>query len=50
VCAKAKNHFRAAFGDAFDPIVEVDTAGPAAADLTRLPWRYVQKELIQLGA
>jgi microcystin degradation protein MlrC len=50
VCAKAKNHFRAAFGDVFDPIVEVDTAGPAAADLTRLPWRYVAKELIQLGA
>ena len=27
VCAKAKNHFRAAFGEVFDPIIEVDTAG-----------------------
>src|SRR6185436_18059817 len=33
VCVKAKNHFRAAFGDAFHPIIEVDTVGPAAADL-----------------
>ena len=50
VCAKAKNHFRAAFGAVFDPIVEVDTAGPAAADLTRLPWRHVRRELLELGA
>jgi len=41
VCAKAKNHFRAAFGALFDPIVDVDTAGPAAVDLSRLPWRHV---------
>jgi microcystin degradation protein MlrC len=40
VCAKAKNHFRAAFGAVFDPIVEVDTPGPAMADLSRLPFRY----------
>ena len=50
VCAKAKNHFRAAFGEVFDPIVEVDTVGPAMADLTRLPWRNVPKKLIDLGA
>ena len=50
VCAKAKNHFRAAFGEVFDPIIEVDTAGPAAADLARLPWRDVPRSLIELGA
>ena len=41
VCAKAKNHFRAAFGALFDPIIEVDTPGPAAADLGSLPFRHV---------
>ena len=41
VCAKAKNHFRAAFGVLFDPIVEVDTPGPAAADLAALPFRHL---------
>ena len=45
VCAKAKNHFRAAFGEVFDPILEVDTAGPAAADLTKLPFKNVSIEL-----
>jgi len=39
VCAKAKNHFRAAFGTTFDPIIEVDTPGPAAANLAALPFR-----------
>ena len=40
VCAKAKNHFRAAFGAVFDRIVEVDTPGPAMADLGKLRFRY----------
>ena len=40
VCAKAKNHFRAAFGAVFDPIVDVDTPGPAVADLAQLPFRH----------
>ena len=40
VCAKAKNHFRAAFGALFDPIIDVDTVGPAMADLSKLPFRH----------
>ena len=40
LCVKAKNHFRAAFGALFDPIVEVDTPGPAMADLSKLPFRH----------
>jgi microcystin degradation protein MlrC len=46
VCAKAKNHFRAAFGALFDPIVEVDTPGPAAADLAALPFRNLPPGLL----
>jgi microcystin degradation protein MlrC len=41
LCAKAKNHFRAAFGPLCQKIVEVDCPGPAAADLTRLPYRHL---------
>jgi microcystin degradation protein MlrC len=46
VCAKAKNHFRAAFGTVFDPIVEVDTPGPAAADLRALAFRHLPPGLL----
>ena len=46
VCVKAKNHFRAAFGAVFDPIVEVDTPGPAAADLAGLPFRNLPPGLL----
>ena len=46
VCAKAKNHFRAAFGASFDPIIEVDTLGPAAADLAALPFRNLPPGLL----
>jgi len=46
MCAKAKNHFRAAFGEMFDPIVEVDTPGPAAADLRALPFRHLPPGLL----
>ncbi|MDH3969962.1 MAG: MlrC C-terminal domain-containing protein, partial [Rhodospirillales bacterium] len=44
VCAKAKNHFRAAFGGTFRAIVDVDTPGPATADLAALPFTRVPKE------
>jgi microcystin degradation protein MlrC len=46
VCAKAKNHSRAAFGAVFDPIIDVDTPGPAAANLSAMPFRHVPRELL----
>lgn len=39
LCVKAKNHFRAGFAPICRDIIEVDCPGPAAADLTRLPFR-----------
>jgi microcystin degradation protein MlrC len=50
LCAKAKNHFRAAFAPHLSSIVEVDTPGPASAHLAGLPWRHVDRKLIELGA
>ncbi len=41
LCVKAKNHFRAAFGDRLRTIIEVDAPGPATADLRRLRYRHV---------
>jgi microcystin degradation protein MlrC len=41
IAAKAKNHFRAAFVDRAAIIVDVDTPGPAALDLTALPFKYL---------
>lgn len=41
---KAKNHFRAAFKDRCTAIVECDAPGPAALDLTALPWRHVPRD------
>jgi microcystin degradation protein MlrC len=41
VAAKAKNHFRAAFADRAAVIVDVDTPGPAALDLSVLPFRHL---------
>jgi microcystin degradation protein MlrC len=46
VCAKAKNHFRAAFGALCDPIIEVDTPGPAAANLAALAFRHLPPGLL----
>jgi len=43
LCAKAKNHFRAAFGRRFRTIIDCDSAGPAALDLSRLPFRHVPR-------
>lgn len=41
IAAKAKNHFRAAFVERASIIVDVDTPGPAALDLSVLPFRYL---------
>lgn len=41
---KAKNHFRAAFKDRCAAIVECDAPGPAALDLSALPWRHVPRD------
>ena len=44
LCVKAKNHFRAAFAETFAAILDVDTPGPAALDLARLPFRHLPPE------
>jgi microcystin degradation protein MlrC len=41
IAAKAKNHFRAAFAERAAIIVDVDTPGPAALDLSVLPFRHL---------
>ncbi|MHA1599261.1 MAG: M81 family metallopeptidase [Alphaproteobacteria bacterium] len=41
LCVKAKNHFRAAFKEVCAEIIDVDTRGPASADLRRLRYRRV---------
>lgn len=41
IAAKAKNHFRAAFVNRAAIIVDVDTPGPAALDLSVLPFRHL---------
>jgi microcystin degradation protein MlrC len=40
LCVKAKNHFHAAFAPRCAAIIEVDVPGPAAADLSRLPFAH----------
>lgn len=47
LCIKAKNHFRAAFGDRFQALVECDTPGPAALDLSLLPFRHLPPGLLE---
>jgi microcystin degradation protein MlrC len=37
LCAKAKNHFRAAYRELCTRIIDVDTPGPASLDLRNLP-------------
>ncbi|MDX1402038.1 MAG: M81 family metallopeptidase [Kiloniellales bacterium] len=49
VYVKAKNHFRAAFEEAFDDIVECGTRGPAPADISRLPYRHAPLERLRFG-
>jgi microcystin degradation protein MlrC len=46
-CVKAKNHFRAAFTSLCGAIIDVDTPGPAPADLRLLPYRHVPPDYIR---
>lgn len=39
--AKAKNHIRASFGRSFDAFAQVETPGPAMADIAGLPFRHI---------
>jgi microcystin degradation protein MlrC len=50
LCVKAKNHFRAAFGQLCTRIVDVDCPGPATADLTGLPFRHLPPGVRPLAA
>ncbi len=43
---KAKNHFRAAFSDAFNRIIEVETPGPASSNLMTLPFKNVSEDML----
>lgn len=45
IAAKAKNHFRAAFVERAAIIVDVDTPGPAALNLSLLPFRYLPENI-----
>lgn len=45
LCVKAKNHFRAAFQSRAALIVDTDAPGPAALDLSLLPYRKVPSDL-----
>ncbi|HEX2581514.1 MAG TPA: M81 family metallopeptidase [Dongiaceae bacterium] len=42
LCVKAKNHFRAAFLPLCEAIIDVDCPGPAALDLSHLPYRFAK--------
>lgn len=46
LAAKAKNHFRAAFGPVCARIVDVDTPGPATADMASLPFIHVTRDML----
>ena len=46
LAAKAKNHFRAAFGSVCARIVDVDTPGPATADAASLPFKHVTRDML----
>ncbi|MFZ2099935.1 MAG: M81 family metallopeptidase [Oricola sp.] len=46
--AKAKNHFLAALGPAFDAVIQSETPGPAMADAAALPFRHVPSHRLNL--
>jgi microcystin degradation protein MlrC len=50
LCAKAKNHFRAAFAPLCRRIIDVAAPGPAAVDVRQLPFRHAPRDLHPLSA
>ena len=44
---KAKNHFRAAFGDTAGAMIDIDCPGPASINLLHYPYRYAKEGLPQ---
>ena len=42
LCAKAKNHFRAAFVERCSEIIDCSAPGPASVDLSGLPFRHAR--------
>lgn len=48
ICAKAKNHFRAAFLDQVSAIIDTDAPGPAALDIASFPFRHAPRGLYPL--
>lgn len=48
LCVKAKNHFRAAFGDLCPVMIDIDAPGPAALDIARFPFRLAPPTLYPL--
>jgi microcystin degradation protein MlrC len=49
ICAKAKNHFRAAWLPLLTGIIDTDAPGPAALDIASFPFRYAPKKLHPLS-
>lgn len=45
LCVKAKNHFRAAFLERCQAIIDTDVPGPSALDLDLLPFKHADRSL-----
>ena len=48
ICAKAKNHFRAAYLPLLTAIIDTDAPGPAALDIASFPFRHAPRTLYPL--
>ena len=49
VYIKAKNHFRAAFADKFDAVIDVETRGPAPSDISGLSYQHAAPARLRFG-
>lgn len=49
VYVKAKNHFRSAFASKFQQIIEVETPGPAASDLSSFKFKNLPEQQLHTG-